>query len=458
MRKENKKIHNPELIKVDDSNIFMVKIHQTFTDACMEYDRQWDMDFKKHIAENYPYTMSPETTQLIATGSEFIKNNMASFGFTVNPWDTGRMEREPYVLGVLRRVCVTDTIEPIFDNTDKMANYLHQIANNDKERILQIRSFFTGAGVAEKCLISRLHTKGLRNFNLITTDNSAESIAVAALNLQLWNSSLKPEDQYAIKIVDGDIPKDLYYSNRTIILQVGDALQCSQNDIKAKPMFDALLLDNGLPYLDRHYGNDLLLSVCKNMGNDGLIVAALGLDANIKVEIDTTYHLSMIFKALRTDLRKDPRINSFQAPYDYPHYYEFISKEDGSILIKKVVSDGAGRTYNWLALLLRTNPGKLVKILKTIKSATELSRVKDAVITTPFETHMQFVNHLLSQDLIFEEIEKPLEYEKLGWSRSGEDLFVQGERVVNTKELMDICREDDPLVLRKSIIKIKPKG
>ena len=71
---------------------------------------------------------------------------------------------------------------------------------------------------------------------------------------------------------------------------------------------------------------------------------------------------------------------------------------------------------------------------------------------------MQFVNHLLSQDLIFEEIEKPLEYEKLGWSRSGEDLFVQGERVVNTKELMDICREDDPLVLRKSIIKIKPKG
>ena len=364
MRKENKKIHNPELIKVDDSNIFMVKIHQTFTDACMEYDRQWDMDFKKHIAENYPYTMSPETTQLIATGSEFIKNNMASFGFTVNPWDTGRMEREPYVLGVLRRVCVTDTIEPIFDNTDKMANYLHQIANNDKERILQIRSFFTGAGVAEKCLISRLHTKGLRNFNLISTDNSAESIAVAALNLQLWNSSLKPEDQYAIKIVDGDIPKDLYYSNRTIILQVGDALQCSQNDIKAKPMFDALLLDNGLPYLDRHYGNDLLLSVCKNMGNDGLIVAALGLDANIKVEIDTTYHLSMIFKALRTDLRKDPRINSFQAPYDYPHYYEFISKEDGSILIKKVVSDGAGRTYNWLALLLRTNPGKFSKNLK----------------------------------------------------------------------------------------------
>lgn len=444
----------PKLININGDSAYELRLPQQFLKACLEADRKWDIDFKKHISNDYPYTMSPETTQYIAQANKSVKDQMSSYGFQIKSWDKGNIEHEPYVMGVLRRVCVTDTIEPIFDNTDKIVAYLKDLVKNDPTRVLYVRSFFTGAGVAEKCLVTRLHAVGLKNFNLITTDNSAESIGVAAMNLQVWNDTLPQEERYRILIVNGKIKENLYFANRTIVLQVGDALECSEVEKTIKPKFDALLLDNGLPYVDIEYGSSLLVSTCCNMGKDGLFIAALGIDANITVEIDTAFHLQMIVKGCRSDVRKDPRIGVFQAPYNYPHYYEFVVNPDDNILIKKVISDGAGRTYNWLAVLLRTDFPKLLKILKTIKSATNLSRVSDAVLTTPFDTHCSFIQTLDANDFSYVEIEKPLDFEKSGWVKVEENCFSKDGLVVTSKELMDICRKQDPLVLRKSIIKV----
>lgn len=443
-----------KLVKDENNSTFHVVISNKLLRTCLEADRIWDIDFRKFIASEYPYTMSPETTKYIAQATESIKFSMSQYGFQINSWDKGYMGHEPYVMGVLRRVCVPDTFEPIFDNTDKMICFLEELAKNVPNRMFHIRSFFTGAAVAEKCLLSRLVAKGLKDINLITTDNSAESVAVAALNLEVWNQTLPNEDRYSIHIVNGKIPIPLFTANRTIVLQIGDALQCSIEDCQVNPKYDALLLDNGLPYLRLEYGVQIIKNVVRNKGRDGLIIAALGLDANIKVEISTITHMKNIAKALKSDTREDPRIGVFQAPYNYPHYYDYVVSEDGNILINQVISDGSGRMYNWLAYLVKTNIRKLFKILEAIKSATELSRVKNAVITTPFDSHCSMIKLLETNNIKYTELEKPLDYEKFGWIKMDDDQFLKEGRSIKGEEMMKLCRVEDRLVLRKSIIRI----
>lgn len=454
MFQQNKNHYGMNLIQDEDHSSFKLEIPANFLSLCNEADRLWNIDFKVNIAKDYPYTMSPETIKYIAHASELVKEQMSNMGLRINSWDNGLQNHEPYVIGVLGKVCVPETIEPIFDNTDKIVHYLAGLHDNNDGRIFTIRSFFTGAAVAEKCLISRMYSEGMKNFNLISTDSSAESIAVAAVNLQLWNESLPLEDRYDIHIVDGKIPENLYSANRTIVLQVGDALLCSQDE---KTNFDALLLDHGLPYHPYDYGSKLVINICHNMGSDGLLIAILGLDAKIKVEISILTHFQHIVKACFSDVTRDPRIGLFQAPYNYPHYYDFYVKEDGSILITKVLSDGAGRTYNWCAKLLKNNFPKLIKVLKTMKNATDLSRVKDAVITSPFKSHCDIVEKLKANGYVFSDIERPLEYETFGWNILEYDRYVKEGKIVNGEELMELCRQQDPLVHRNSIFRVYHK-
>jgi hypothetical protein len=305
---------------------------------------------------------------------------------------------------------------------------------------------------------------------LISTDISAESTAIAALNLSVWNELLPAQERYDIRIVKGEIPKSLYSQPRTIILQVEDARAASRDESKNAPSYDALLLDNGLPYVEAAFGADLVTNVSKNMGKDGLYIATLGLDAKIKVEIDTAFHLQNILKSFVFDIGKDRRIGKFTAPYDYPHYYGFkvydtTEKDEstgetktvkGNILINKVLSRGAGKTYNWLGTLLRTDFGKFKEVMGAIKSATSLSRAKNAVVTTPFESHIAIVQALKNQNYQIDEIEKPLEFEKFGWKQTAEDSYAKNGQTVNASELMELCRQEDPLVLRKTILEIHP--
>lgn len=455
-KEQNSKV---QLISIDSESgvkSYKVQISPEVAQQCLLYDREWDVDFRKYIGPEYPYTMSPETTRVIAEASTDMKRYMLEKGFNINKWEVGDQNKEPYVMSVLRRVCITDTIEPIIDNTDAMARYLETLSQNNPQRMLRIRSFFTGAAVAEKCLVARLHQLGVENFNLVTTDSSAESVAIAALNLSLWNELLPEKDRYDIRIVNGEVPEELYSKSKTIVLQVGDALGASENDSVHNPAFDALLLDNGLPYVSSEFGSKLVSNVAKNMGKDGLYMAALGLDEKIKVEIETSFHLRNIIKSMFTDLSRDPKIGKFTAPYDYPHYYGFSVDKEGNILINQVLSKGAAKMYKWLGLLVRSNMTKFKEVMAAIKSATELSRAKVSVVTPPFKSHVDITKTLTEQGYSFEELERPLEYEKFGWQKIGEDLYTKDGANANGTQMMDACRAMDPLVLRKTRLHIGP--
>lgn len=114
---------------------YLFRFDNRFIDECNKYDKEWDKDFRKNIGPDYPYTMSPRTTELIASISTELKKEMTILGFCIDSWmiDT---RNEPYVMGVLRRVMVPDTIEPIFGYTDEIATYLSQTYILGKQKIL----------------------------------------------------------------------------------------------------------------------------------------------------------------------------------------------------------------------------------------------------------------------------------------------------------------------------------
>ncbi len=437
---------------------FRLEVDPQFVQECYIHDKEWDEGFRKFVGPNYPYTMSPKTSQAIATLGTELKKRMFDSGFEIDPWKI-EPEEEPYVLGVLRRVTVTDTIEPIIGYTDHMAKHLMSIKEKDPNHVLSVRSFFCGASVADKSLITRLYELGA-TANLVATDLAADSIAIAALNFSVWNELLPEQDRYEIHIVKGDIPSELYGRDRTIVLQVEDARTASRTDSRvAQPKYDALLLDNGLQYIKPDFTRELIENVVKNMGVNGLYVGALGLDAGIKVDIPKSYHIPQIAKSFFTDLRKDyARKGTSKAPYEYPHKYRFSNDpEKNLITISGVISDGAARMYTWLGQLLLKDRAKFKEVMDAIKSATELSKANKIVETTPFDYHQVMVEAMRSAGLEVEELEVPLDYESFGWKKVGDDLYTNGKETVDGGTMMRLCRLEDPLVLRRSRLYVKGK-
>ncbi|MBP6976024.1 hypothetical protein KBB42_00280 [Candidatus Dojkabacteria bacterium] len=436
---------------------YLVYVNPKFIQECYENDRSWDVDFRNNVGPNYPYTMSPKTSELIASVSSELKNEMSRVGFQIDPWKIGADE-EPYVMGVLRRVMVTDTIEPIIGYTDEIVKYLETVKEKNPSKVLSIRSFFCGAAVADKCLMTRLAERGL-SANLTTTDIAADSIAIAALNFSVWNELLPENDKYEIHIIKGSVPPELVSRDKTIVLQVEDAIAASEEEAKLPLKFDALLLDNGLQYVSREFTEKLIDNVVKNVGDYGLYIGALGLDSHIKVEIPPIYHLRQIIDSRMRDLRKVyEKKAEFKAPYDYAHKYHFnVNEKTGMILIDRVVSDGAARMYTWLGKLLNSNKKRFSEVMGAIKSATELSKANKVVETTPFDYHNVMVKTIDTNGLTQQILEVPLEYEKFGWKKVGEDLYENGQERVDGGTMMKICKEKDPLVLRRSRIYIEPK-
>ncbi len=434
---------------------FVVKVDPQFTQECYEYDKAWDQDFRKNVGPNYPYTMSPKTSQMIASTSTELKKEMSRSGFQIDPWKVG-VDDEPYVMGVLRRVMVTDTIEPILTYTDSIANHLKELKEKEPTKVLNIRSFFCGAAVADKSLITRLYESGT-TANLIATDIAADSIAIAALNFSVWNELLPESDRYEIHIVKGSVPRELYGRDKTIVLQVEDALRASEEEKNLDLGYDALVLDNGLQYVSSQFTKDLLNNVSSSVGKNGLYIGALGLDSHIKVEIPKFYHITQIIDSKFRDLRQEySKKSKYEAPYGYSHTYKFnVDKNTGMILINGVVSDGAARMYTWLGKLLSENRSRFKEVMDAIKSATDLSRANRVVETTPFDYHNVIVDTLQSNGRNVEVIERPLEFEKYGWTQVEKDMYTNGKETVDGGTMMRICKEQDPLVLRTSKILVK---
>ncbi|MGI6423138.1 MAG: hypothetical protein ACOX0X_00765 [Candidatus Dojkabacteria bacterium] len=434
---------------------FMIKVDPQFVQECYEYDKAWDEDFRKNVGPNYPYTMSPKTSKLIASQSTELKKEMSKVGFQIDPWKVG-VDEEPYVMGVLRRVMVTDTIEPILTYTDSIANHLKGIKEKNPSKILNIRSFFCGAGVADKSLLTRLYESGV-TANLIATDIAADSIAIAALNFAVWNELLPESDRYEIHIVKGSVPRELYGKDRAIVLQVDDAIRASEEEKDLDFTYDALVLDNGLQYVSQEFTRELISNISENVGDDGMYIGSLGLDSHIKVEISKSFHLAQIINSRFKDLREEyARRSQYEAPYGYPHTYNFrVNRDTGGILIHGVISDGAARMYTWLGKLFFENRPRFKEVMKAIKSATDLSKANQAVETTPFDYHNVIVDTLESQEKKIEILERPLEFEKYSWVQVGDDMYSNGKERVDGGTMMRLCKERDPLVLRISRILVK---
>lgn len=434
---------------------FVVKVDPQFTQECYEHDKAWDQDFRKNVGPNYPYTMSPKTSQLIAQTSTELKKDMSKAGFQIDPWKVGS-DDEPYVMGVLRRVMVTDTIEPILTYTDSIANHLKELKEKEPSKVLNIRSFFCGAAVADKSLITRLYESGIAA-NLIATDIAADSIAIAALNFSVWNELLPESDRYDIHIVKGSIPRELYGRDKTIVLQVEDALRASAEEKELNVGYDALVLDNGLQYVSREFTEELISNVSESIGEKGLYIGALGLDSRIKVEIPKLYHIAQIVESKFRDLRQEyGKKSKYEAPYGYPHTYKFnVDKNTGNILINGVISDGAARMYTWLGKLISENRSRFKEVMGAIKSATDLSKANRVVETTPFDYHNVIVDTLSTNGNSIKVLERPLEFEKYGWKQVEKDMYTNGKETVDGGTMMRICKEQDPLVLRTSRILVK---
>lgn len=455
IEQEGLEVSLTERIFEDGNRSYLLDVNPRFVQECYVNDQKWDQEFRKNIGPDYPYTMSPKTTKLIAALSSDVKTLMSKAGFEIDPWKVGS-EEEPYVMGVLRRVMVTDTIEPIIGYTDEIVRYLREIKQKNPDQIPSVRSFFCGAAVADKCLIARMHESGFTG-NLISTDKAADSVAIASLNLTVWNELLPEKDKYDIHLVRGDIPEELYSRDKTIVLQVADAMSAAERDSVVDPSFDALLIDNGLQYMSKDFTNKLVANVLPNSGSEGLYIGTLGLDSNIKVDIPKTYHITQILRSFTADLRKlYKKKMKFNAPYDYPHKYSFDVSKEGLITIDKVVSDGAARMYMWLRKLLINDTKMFKEVMDSIKSATELSRANNAVETNPFDYHQAMLDSINSSGLSYEEIERPLNYEDYGWKKIGEDLYEKNNEKVDGGTMMRLCRIEDPLVLRRSRIKVEP--
>lgn len=437
---------------------YRIEINPEFVQECYIHDQAWDEEFKKYVARDYPYTMSPQTTRLIASASTELKKEMHNVGFDVESW-IRLSESEPYVMGVLRRVMITDTIEPIIGYTDEMALYLADLKAESPDQLLHIRSFFSGASVADKSLIARLYQMGV-SANLLATDLSADSIAVGALNFEVWNQMLPEQDRYEIHMVNGDVPQELLDRDRTIILQVGDAITTSKRDSLNSTTYDALIIDNGLQYIDAGSTKEILSNVLQNKGDRGLYIGTLGLDSDIRVEISPITHAKEISKVLflGKDLVKEYEKSYFlNPPYGYRHNYEFKVGKDNQILITRVYSEGTARMYTWLAKLLKSNKSMFGEVMKAAKSATDLSKANVEVETTPFDYHQAMLKAIKENQMEYIVHEKPLNYEDFGWEKveGKEDIYSNGKEEIDGGTMMRICKEKDPVVLRISRILVK---
>ncbi|HQA98744.1 MAG TPA: hypothetical protein PLG10_00725 [Candidatus Dojkabacteria bacterium] len=434
----------------DGSKSYSVILSSSFVDQCDIYDREWNETYRKFVASEFPYTMSPKTTKMIATLSTFLKKKMKKVGFHINPWRID-MSEEPYVISVLSKVMATEPIEPINIYTKEVALHIKFLREKSQDLPITVRSLFSGASVADKCLLITLYNMG-EYVNLISCDSSADSVAIGALNLEIWNQNLPEKDRYEIHMVDGKIPKDLLLRDRVVILQVSEAMQAAKEDTKLSLKYDVLLIDNGLQYVTRNYTQELISICLNNIGQNGLYIAALGSDQGLKVEFSVLFHIVNILKALVTkDVRKSfAKDYEFTSPYGIDHKYVFRKREDGSILITGMKTEGTARMYNWLAHLILHNRKKLPEVMKAIKSATEVSRANIFAETSPFDYHKSIIDAIEEKGLKFEELAKPLNYEDFGWEKIGKDEYKKGEEVVDGGTMMQMCKEIDPLVIRIS--------
>jgi hypothetical protein len=142
----------------------------------------------------------------------------------------------------------------------------------------------------------------------------------------------------------------------------------------------------------------------------------------------------------------------------YWHQYEWDKLSDGSIEIHKVKSFGSAKLYKWIGdLLFSGNKERMGKVTEAINKATSLSSAKDVVVTPPYFTEVELFKHLRDSNLSSDVIESALHPEDFGFSLVDEDNYVYEKKgkKFSYQEVMNLCREVDPVVLRGTAVIVK---
>ena len=400
----------------------------------------------------FPILMSEYTAKAVAVKANEIEKFLNPSA-EEKPWNPDNSE-DLYNFSILLRVNVPDTIKPITDNTWDMLKYIEkETLNETPDKKIFIRSFFTGSAVAEKELIHQMTFKGYNKWCIVTTDAKTTSTAYSALNLSILNATLPEEQKFKIILtnhqIDDEIGNLIDKHDRIIVIQKGLAEICSKYSSNLE--WDALLLDNGLPYVPKNIGETIIEETLKKRNsNTGMAINILGLDSDILVDIPTTTKLKEIFSM--KDLFKNYKKRFHKSsPTNYPHRYHY-HKEGDIYKITKVYSYGAALLFT----LIRNNLSQLGTISSLINNATGLSRAKSNVITSPVTTHYSTVDFLENNGIKYDEIMKALDPQAFGFNEerleNGERIFI--DKKINTKyteeEFYKLCKGIDPLVLRTS--------
>lgn len=351
----------------DDSLVsFSIELSQVLKDQIIQMESRWN----KKILDNMPvfsnagYTMSPELGDLIR--KKIYPDVLGKFeeisGIKVEQIDNK-------VMNVLYRVTIWDTYQLISRNAKIATSLLKD--NYEKRGFLRLRWICTGAGVAERTILSMLYRAGVKDVSGITTDISAAAILLATINLEIMNAVLG--SSFINRIVFKDIPKDLKVNSNTIILQIDDAISSTEKEAETiaddeNLKYDAYLADNALPYFSRDDGKKLLSNAVKITTKNG-VFQALGLNENMKVVIPLTTKIAEIF---RKDIVSEFNeiLGDKKYPNEYRHKYTY---KNG--LVVRVISEGAAQTFGWLKkMLFGFEIGSFLKFMKMISIGTSLSK------------------------------------------------------------------------------------
>ena len=442
------------------NGVYQFDVNQDRLASIQSYDNEWNREFLSHVSATYPYTMSPESSKIVSEVAQEISRYLKTQTDNHQTWsvyaDSGN-----YYDKLLNRVSIPDTIEPIIFNIDSIVDHLTRIS----KRSLLIRSFFAGAGIAEKSLMARINQAHIDNVTLITTDVSIDAISYAIANFQVWNQQLPEIEKYtAFCVLGSNIPSALLEISNTVIFQIADAVSAVIEEGSSYPniKYDVLLLDNGLPYVPTEAAEVIFDTALQHVGKDGLFIAILGLDEKVYVDINPLYQFSQILISLFGVDLKDlySKKYKYSTPYNYHHRYDFRILDDDQIVIDKVISVGAAKIYSWIgSLMKRGQLGDAVKVIKTIKQATRLSTAKDNVLTTPWKSHLQLESIIHKYNLQYQIIASPITPETYGWYYDNQHRIFKNSsgQIIERTQGDRHFRLIDPVVLRITQILVSPE-
>lgn len=377
------------------------------SDATFSYEIRFDSElaekirslqnvWKREIEHNNPsavgapYFMSPMVGELIS--DEIFPRCKEQFQKISNKMIE---QVDTKVVSVLYRVTVWDTYQLISRNAKIVTKIFEE--NSDLKNEVNLRWICTGAGVAERSLITLLKERGeYKDVRGVTTDISAAAILVAACNLEMMNI----EDEKPlinVRIVFGSVPTSLRNRPNTLVLQIDDAVISLEREIEDNIKYDAFLADNALPYFTREEGRAMLSSAVKLVKSKG-IIQALGLNKNMFVKIPLTNKLKAIFNTnIKQEYNKLMDEKQKKLDKEYQHGYRHIYIKNKKGIIIQVISEGAIEMFSWIReYLTKFNLDYAMKLMKMVTIGTGLSSWGKYVQTNTVESYRDLLELLLN--------------------------------------------------------------